>query len=122
MARSGGMLDSTGVNDTHVTPNGDPPAGEDPWGGAGYVRREPDPALTKWWQGLPESTRTELAALRPGQVIPRDASVALRTIGVSSPEVVVSEDGRRVRRPVASRDVISTVLMVRLTHSERRLV
>jgi len=122
MARSGGMVDSTGVNDTHETPARAPQDGQEPWGGSGYVRREPDPALAKWWHALSESTRAELAALRPGQVIPREASKALHLIGVVSPVVVVTEDGQRVRRPVASRDVISTVLMVRLTHSERRLV
>ncbi|MEZ0166137.1 hypothetical protein AB2L27_15365 [Kineococcus sp. LSe6-4] len=92
------------------------------WGGTGYVRREPDPAVVSWWQGLAESTRTELAALRPGQVLPREAARALQEIGVVSPEVVVTEDGRRVRRGVASRDVVSTVLLARLNHSERRLV
>ncbi|PRY14494.1 hypothetical protein [Kineococcus rhizosphaerae] len=92
------------------------------WGGTGYVRREPDPTVVAWWQQLPEATRAELAALRPGQVLPRGAAHALQVIGVQAPEVVVTEDGRRVRRGVASRDVISTVLMVRLTHSERRLV
>ena len=92
------------------------------WGGTGYVRREPDPAVVSWWQALPEETRAELAALRPGQVLPREAARALHEIGVVSPEVVVTEDGRRVRRGIASRDVVSTVLLARLNHSERRLV
>ncbi|GAA0293131.1 hypothetical protein [Kineococcus aurantiacus] len=92
------------------------------WGGTGYVRREPDPEVVAWWWRLPEPTRAELAGLRPGQVLPPAAARALHDVGVATPEVVVVEDGRRVRRAVASRDVISTVLMVRLTHSERRLV
>ncbi|WP_432544838.1 hypothetical protein [Kineococcus sp. SYSU DK002] len=92
------------------------------WGGSGYVRREPDPAVVAWWQGLPDDVRAELAALRPGQVLRRQAAHALQGIGLPAPEVVVVEDGRRVRRSVASRDVISTVLLARLNHSERRLV
>lgn len=116
------MSDSTGVNKSEEHSNLEQNGGPGAWGGSGYVRREPDPALAAWWQRLPEATRVTLAALRPGEVIPREAAVALREIGVPSPEVVVTEDGRRVRRAVASRDVISTVLLVRLTHSERRLV
>lgn len=92
------------------------------WGGTGYVRREPDPVVVSWWQALPDATRAELAALRPGQVLPREAAHALHEIGVVSPEVVVTEGGRRVRRGIASRDVVSTVLLARLNHSERRLV
>jgi hypothetical protein len=92
------------------------------WGGTGYVRREPDPAVVRWWQALPDGTRAELAGLRPGQVLPREAARALQEIGVVSPEVVVTEGGHRVRRGIASRDVVSTVLLARLTHSERRLV
>ncbi len=57
-----------------------------------------------------------------GQVLPREAARALHEIGVVSPEVVVTEGGRRVRRGIASRDVVSTVLLARLNHSERRLV
>lgn len=116
------MPESTGVEQTGAESNVEENGGSGAWGGSGYVRREPDPAMAAWWQRLPEATRTTLAALRPGEVIPRDAAVALREIGVPSPEVVVTEEGRRVRRAVASRDVISTVLLVRLTHSERRLV
>lgn len=116
------MPDSTGVNQSEEHPNDQEIGGPGAWGGTGYVRREPDPALSAWWQALPEPTRVTLAGLRPGEVIPREAAVALRQIGVPSPEVVVTEGGHRVRRAVASRDVISTVLLVRLTHSERRLV
>jgi hypothetical protein len=92
------------------------------WGGTGYVRQELDPALVAWWQSLPIPTRTTLAALRPGDVMPRDAAAALAVTGMPCPEVVVVEDGRRVRRRIASRDVVAGVLRVRLNHSERRLV
>ncbi len=64
------------------------------WGGTGYVRREPDPVVVRWWQALPEGTRAELAALRPGRSC-RGGRRALHEIGVVSPEVVVTEDGRR---------------------------
>ncbi|ABS02436.1 hypothetical protein FHR75_001158 [Kineococcus radiotolerans] len=102
-------------NDQH-----DPDPGT--WGGTGYVRQELDPALIAWWQSLPIPTRTTLAALRPGDVIPREAAAALAATGMTCPEVVVVEDGRRVRRRIASRDVVASVLRVRLNHSERRLV
>jgi hypothetical protein len=92
------------------------------WGGTGYVRQELDPALAAWWQALSIPTRTALAAVRPGEVLSRDAAVALAATGLVCPEVVVVEAGRRVRRRIASRDVIATVLRVRLNHSERRLV
>ncbi|WP_432560939.1 hypothetical protein [Kineococcus sp. SYSU DK003] len=92
------------------------------WGGSGYVRRELDPGLAKWWLHLPETTKTTLAGLHPGDVLSREAATAIAATGLSCPEVVVVEDGRRVRRRIASRDVIATVLQVRLTHSERRLV
>jgi hypothetical protein len=96
--------------------------GSGAWGGTGYVRQELDPALAAWWQSLPISTRTALAAVRPGEVLSREAAGALAATGLVCPEVVVVEEGRRVRRRIASRDVIATVLRVRLNHSERRLV
>jgi hypothetical protein len=105
-----------------ATGNHDRGPGSGTWGGTGYVRQELDPALAAWWQALPIPTRTALAAVRPGEVLSREAAAALAATGLVCPEVVVVEDGRRVRRRIASRDVIATVLRVRLNHSERRLV
>ncbi len=91
-------------------------------GVAPYVRREPDPVVVRWWQALPEGTAGRAAALRRRQVLPRGAARALHEIGVVSPEVVVDRGRSPVRRGIASRDVVSTVLLARLNHSERRLV
>lgn len=122
-ARDAGIRESAGVSENVKVPS-DEHRDPDPatWGGTGYVRQELDPALIAWWQSLPIPTRTALAALRPGDVIPRDAAAALAATGMTCPEVVVVEDGRRVRRRIASRDVVASVLRVRLNHSERRLV
>ena len=108
----------------NVKARGDREKEPDPgaWGGTGYVRQELDPALVAWWQSLPIPTRTALAALRPGDVMSREVAAALAATGMSCPEVVVVEDGHRVRRRIASRDVVASVLRVRLNHSERRLV
>lgn len=117
------MLHDADVSENMKTTGNDQTAsGSGVWGGTGYVRQELDPALVAWWQALPLPTRTELAALRPGEVLSRDAAAALGATGMPCPEVVVVEDGRRVRRRIASRDVVAGVLRVRLNHSERRLV
>ncbi|MGI4896099.1 MAG: hypothetical protein ACRYF3_13400 [Janthinobacterium lividum] len=88
----------------------------------GYVRHSPDAKLTTWWDGLGESGRRDLAALRVGdRLSARDADRVARA-GIACPAILVEENGRSVRRWLVPQALVRTILQLRLTHNERRHV
>jgi uncharacterized protein (DUF433 family) len=97
-------------------------ADQPPTGGSAYTWSRPSAELTTWWWALPEQTRTALAALRPGETLNPACGHAVKMAGLPCPQVPAVVRGQRVLHLVATAPLVRMVHLIRMTHSERRLV
>jgi hypothetical protein len=91
-------------------------------GGSGYVWNRPPEDLTTWWWSLPDQTRSQLAALRPGSVLNPVLARAVTAAGLPCPRVPITVNGRRAMQLVTTAALVHTLNQARMAHSERRLV
>jgi len=108
-------MESRSTEDRPQQPSPAPAAGP-------YVRRPTPEHLTTWWWSLPEDVRSMLAGIRPGDLLSRNAEDALQPLGALLPTIVTTQSGVRTTRSVATSQLVHSLHLVRMTHSERRLV